>query len=239
MAEPVTVAGGMESVVLNSTGATHPYYPLSLPLPHYVPNTHSTPALLGYFSLGVLAVLSVCLPLLARRPNLGFWAKSTFMWFVLCGFIHFFFEGYFVYNHEVLAGDSFIFGQLWKEYSLSDSRYLSSDTFVLLMELITAVFDGPMAFATAYSIYKGSPFRHPAQLMTSLAQLYGNVLYYSTTLFHGAPHCRPQSYYFWGYFVFLNGFWIVLPVTLGVQSCCAMYQAVARVQALDARKKTS
>jgi len=32
-----------------------------------------------------------------------------------------------------------LFGQLWKEYSLSDSRYLTQDAFVLCMETITAV----------------------------------------------------------------------------------------------------
>ena len=32
-----------------------------------------------------------------------------------------------------------LFGQMWKEYSLSDSRYLTSDPFVLCMESITAV----------------------------------------------------------------------------------------------------
>lgn len=33
-----------------------------------------------------------------------------------------------------------LFGQLWKEYSLSDSRYLTQDNaFVLCMETITAV----------------------------------------------------------------------------------------------------
>ncbi|CAL3965508.1 unnamed protein product, partial [Diplocarpon coronariae] len=31
-----------------------------------------------------------------------------------------------------------LFGQLWKEYALSDSRYLTSDPFVLCMETVTA-----------------------------------------------------------------------------------------------------
>lgn len=30
-------------------------------------------------------------------------------------------------------------GQLWKEYALSDSRYMTSDTLVLCMEVITVV----------------------------------------------------------------------------------------------------
>lgn len=34
-----------------------------------------------------------------------------------------------------------MFGQLWKEYALSDSRYLTQDPFVLCMESITAVRD--------------------------------------------------------------------------------------------------
>jgi cholestenol delta-isomerase len=32
-----------------------------------------------------------------------------------------------------------LFGQLWKEYAFSDSRYLTSDPFVLCMETVTAV----------------------------------------------------------------------------------------------------
>ena len=38
-----------------------------------------------------------------------------------------------------MGGAQDLFGQLWKEYALSDSRYLTSDPFVLCMETITAV----------------------------------------------------------------------------------------------------
>ena len=48
-------------------------------------------------------------------------------------------SGYFALNHTRMAGMSDFFGQLWKEYSLSDSRYLTSDPFVLCMETVTAV----------------------------------------------------------------------------------------------------
>lgn len=44
-----------------------------------------------------------------------------------------------MYNHTRMAPAQDFFGQLWKEYSLSDSRYLTSDPFVLCMETITAV----------------------------------------------------------------------------------------------------
>lgn len=47
--------------------------------------------------------------------------------------------GYFSYNHANMPGKQDFFGQLWKEYSFSDSRYLTSDPFVLCMETVTAV----------------------------------------------------------------------------------------------------
>ena len=67
---------------------------------------------------------------LFERPLMSAWTA---------GFIHLFFEGYFVLNHKTLAGSQELFGQLWKEYSLSDSRYLTSDAFVVCMEAVTAV----------------------------------------------------------------------------------------------------
>jgi cholestenol Delta-isomerase len=67
------------------------------------------------------------------------------------GTIHFFFEGYFAVNHHRMPSQQDLFGQLWKEYAYSDSRYMTSDPFVLCMESITAVSLHP------YSISAGRP----------------------------------------------------------------------------------
>lgn len=49
------------------------------------------------------------------------------------------FAGYYlVYRHQ-LPGMSTLFAQLWKEYALSDSRYLTHDVFTISVETITAV----------------------------------------------------------------------------------------------------
>lgn len=58
---------------------------------------------------------------------------------MIAGCIHLFFEGYFSVNHKAMGPKQDLFGQLWKEYAFSDSRYLTSDPFVLCMETITAV----------------------------------------------------------------------------------------------------
>ena len=55
------------------------------------------------------------------------------------GTIHFFFEGYYALNQANLGSLNTLFGQLWKEYALSDSRYLTQNAFVLCMESVTAV----------------------------------------------------------------------------------------------------
>lgn len=47
--------------------------------------------------------------------------------------------GYFAFHHADMPGKQTFFGQLWKEYAFSDSRYLTSDPFVLCMETVTAV----------------------------------------------------------------------------------------------------
>lgn len=43
-----------------------------------------------------------------------------------------------------------LFGQLWKEYAMSDSRYLTSDPFVLCMETVTAVGLLPIFLLTVF-----------------------------------------------------------------------------------------
>jgi hypothetical protein len=44
-----------------------------------------------------------------------------------------------VLHHDHIAGAGDVLAQLWKEYALSDSRYLSSDPLVLCMETCTVV----------------------------------------------------------------------------------------------------
>lgn len=131
-----------------------------------------------------------------------------------------------------------LFGQLWKEYAFSDSRYMTSDAFVVCMEAMTAVcvvpnvfleqttnladyarrhqfLWGPMSFCVAFMITSEHPLRYPLQALVSLGQIYGLLLYYATSMFdlyhQGISYCRPEAYYFWVYFFFVNFIWIIIP----------------------------
>ncbi|KAG0051744.1 hypothetical protein BGZ83_003362 [Gryganskiella cystojenkinii] len=215
----------------------HPYYPRNLVLDHYVPNTNTMQQTLTilFSTFGAITVGALALAYQKRHSTLkGFGSQSTFLWFVMCGFIHTFLEGYFGINHKTLAGDQTVFGQVWKEYSLSDSRYLSSDSFVVIMENITAFAWGPLAFYTAYAMYTNKPSRYICQLIISLGQLYGCVLYYLTTIFEGSPHCDPRPYYYYFYFVFMNVFWMIVPSILIHNSIKTLYRAMKAALALEA-----
>lgn len=57
--------------------------------------------------------------------------------------------------------------------------------------------------------------RFPLQAVVSLGQIYGDVLYFATSMFDhyykNLTYCRPEAYYFWFYFFFMNFIWIVVP----------------------------
>ncbi|KAH7159626.1 Emopamil-binding protein [Dactylonectria estremocensis] len=234
----------MDAVASNFTGAdpVHPYFPLDVAIAGYAANSMGAAKLVGIFSLlccGVFAVTHVLI--LQAGVNISGGAKLATMWFALCGCIHLFFEGYFAVNHLDMASQMDLFGQLWKEYSLSDSRYLTQDAFVVCMESITAFFWGPLSFFCAYAIVHNHPLRHPIQIIVSLGQIYGDILYYATCSFskivYQIGYCRPESFYFWMYYVLCNAFWIVIPGVLLVQSVTATSEAIAKVQATEAGKK--
>lgn len=140
-----------------------------------------------------------------------------------------------------MGSDTSILTQMWKEYALSDSRYLTMDAFMFCMEAITSVFWGPMSLLCAYSIVYDLPWRHSLQTIISLGQLYGDVLYYGTCAFdeivYHKAYSRPERYYFWGYFMLLNAFWIVIPLVLLVNSFKQTSKAFAKAKAMEQNAK--
>ncbi len=50
-----------------------------------------------------------------------------------------FLKGYFIFFKGGIVSQNTLFAMLWKEYALSDSRYLTGDLFTLCIETITVV----------------------------------------------------------------------------------------------------
>ncbi|KAJ4288412.1 hypothetical protein N0V90_011647 [Kalmusia sp. IMI 367209] len=219
----------------------HPYYPIESEIVGYLANEYNTLELVSLFAVGCAVIFSCAYMTVKKlRPNVPLSDVLVLLWFTLCGFIHLFFEGYYAYNFRTIGGHQDLFGQLWKEYSLSDSRYLTADSaFVLCMESITAIAWGPLSFFTASLIAIDHPLRHSFQIIVSLGQLYGDVLYYATSLFDeamlGLTYSRPEAAYYWGYFVFMNAFWIIIPFFLickSVSACAGAFAALNKAERL-------
>ncbi|KAL1918420.1 uncharacterized protein VTP21DRAFT_3080 [Calcarisporiella thermophila] len=220
---------------MNST-IPHPYYPRTAKLPGYVPNTLSMYDCLAWVGVPVALTMGLSLFLLRQRKDLTTREKCTFVWFAVCALIHSVLEGYVGVNHKAVASDQSLLGQLWKEYAHADSRYLTSDPFVINMERITAFCWGSLSIVICYAIYHNKPYRHVAQLVVSVGQLYGDILYFATTLFEGNPHVNPHFFYVWVYFFSFNFVWVVIPSILIVRSWQHLTKAVARCQHTDKKK---
>lgn len=61
------------------------------------------------------------------------------------------FPGYWIQHHRSIPSSQALFAQLWKEYALSDSRYMVSDPFMLCIETLTVVC--PLPYPPSSRIY--------------------------------------------------------------------------------------
>ena len=88
------------------------------------------------------------------------------------------------------------------------------------METITAFIDGPLAALAVYAFVCNQHYRYVVQLLLSVCQLYGDVLYFSTEIMEGFIH-GPMYHplYFWFYFIFMNTIWIIVPLICIWESC--------------------
>jgi len=94
----------------------HPYHPVDLQLPNYVPNDRSMLELLG----GFFCFIGCCLILLwltiSGLPHMrnNLLLKLKVSWFFTCGFIHLLLEGYFGLFHRTIPEGKSVFAELCK-----------------------------------------------------------------------------------------------------------------------------
>eukprot|EP00243_Klebsormidium_subtile_P012227 TRINITY_DN7335_c0_g1_i1.p1 TRINITY_DN7335_c0_g1~~TRINITY_DN7335_c0_g1_i1.p1 ORF type:complete len:222 (-),score=11.35 TRINITY_DN7335_c0_g1_i1:472-1137(-) len=216
----------------------HPYYPRSIALDGFSSQLWSMPAILGVFAIAVFVVVGGTLLLSSGNKRLTALDRATLAWWIATGLIHSVIEGSYAIAPTFYQTTSANFlHDLWKEYSKGDSRYATRDSFVVSMETVTAFAWGPGSFLVAYALATDAPYRHAAQLLVSLGQLYGDVLYFGTCYLEGFVHSDPGWLYFYGYFVFMNAIWIVVPSLLIGQSWRAISTAFASLKPAKARPK--
>lgn len=151
-------------------------------------------------------------------------------------------EGWFSLYHEDLLGDQAFLSQLWKEYAKGDSRYLLNDNFMICMETITSCLWGPFSIWVVVAFLRQQPLRFVLQLVVSVGQIYGDVLYFLIEYRDGFQHGElGHPLYFWFYFVFMNALWLVLPGILVLDSVKQLTRAqtLLDTKATKAKSKQS
>ncbi|XP_053704532.1 3-beta-hydroxysteroid-Delta(8),Delta(7)-isomerase [Synchiropus splendidus] len=219
-----------------SAAPPHPFFPRDLVIPSYVPNDRSMWEILAFLfcASGVFLALTWLI-----TAGLGSWRRLALSWFAICGFIHGVIEGWFSLYHDVIPGDQSLLSQLWKEYGKGDSRYMIEDNFTICMETVTACLWGPLSCWIVFAFLTNQSYRFVLQLVVSLGQLYGAVLYFFTEHRDGYSHSQlGHPVFFWFYFVFMNSLWIVIPLALIVDAWRQMSTAQAHAdKPLKSKKK--
>lgn len=191
---------------------SHPYYPRDLKLPGYQPATLGFVEILSGFALSAAILIATVWIASGRLQNVTATDRRWMCWFAFTGATHFIVEGTVVIDGKFYQDRTGNFlREIWKEYAKADSRYASRESFTICMEFATAFIEGPCCFMILYGIAKRRSWRHVLQLMVSLGQLYGDILYFMTFFYEGMIHSRPEALYFWIYFVFVNAIWILVP----------------------------
>ncbi|PHH62938.1 hypothetical protein CDD81_6571 [Ophiocordyceps australis] len=189
----------------------HPYYPPSAHIAGFAPNVSPLWQLLPLFGAVLTPVVAGAYRLSRGQALLDRLAAA---WFALCGFLHVAFEGYYVVNRSSIAASQAVPAQLWKEYALSDSRYLTLDVFTVCVETLTTLILGPLCCFCLVAILCNWPARHALQSIVCTMHLYGVALYYATSLAEDVSYSRPEPLYFWLYYVGFNAPWVFVPLLL-------------------------
>ncbi|KAM3617299.1 uncharacterized protein V6R79_004466 [Siganus canaliculatus] len=222
-----------------AAGIPHPFWPRDLVIPNYVPNDRSMSEIVGFlFAVsGVFMLVTWVITSCTGSVKLGLWRRLAVCWFAVCGFVHGVIESWFALYYDILPEDQRFLSQLWKEYGKGDSRYMIADNFTVCMETITAVLWGPFSFWAVFAFLTNKPYRFVLQLIISLGQIYGAVLYFYTEQRDGYIHSEyGHPIYFWFYFVFMNALWILIPLLLIVDSWKNLSAAQARTDSNKSKK---
>ncbi|XP_020081297.1 probable 3-beta-hydroxysteroid-Delta(8),Delta(7)-isomerase [Ananas comosus] len=152
IASDVTKEPGQEGVVILITvrfrefvlTQQHPYVPRDLHLPDYVPCFLSQREIVLPYLVASLLLVTLIWLLSGRCSTITKTDRLLMCWWAFTGLTHIILEGYFAFTPEFYKEKTpHYLAEVWKEYSKSDSRYVSRDAAVVTAEGITAAIEGP------------------------------------------------------------------------------------------------
>ncbi|EFJ17679.1 sterol 8,7-isomerase [Selaginella moellendorffii] len=207
------------SVAVEIASEVQKRHPYSLAIPGFVAAQLSVVSILGIFATACALVVTLVWRFSSKLQRLENVERCLMCWWAVTGLIHVVLEGYFVFTPDFYKKKEIHYlAEVCKEYNKGDSRYAARDPAIVTVEAITAVFVGPASLLCVFAIAKEKFYQYPLQLVVSIAQLYGDTVYYGTVFVDGREFSAPGFLYYWFYFMFLNSIWILVPIVIATQS---------------------
>jgi hypothetical protein len=141
--------------------------------------------------------------------------RAVIIWSLVSGLVHFTWELGWCFVSRHLSTPDALHGwrRIWSLYGVADRRYLNADSFIEILEWVTATVGG---FLNFYVVVQASrrKLRHAlvALLLVSLMEVYGTVMYLGSEIFTGFANVNTASFVdTWLKFFAVNMLWVVFP----------------------------
>ncbi len=141
--------------------------------------------------------------------------RTVLIWSLVSGIVHFTWELSWCVVSRHLAGPEALHGwrKIWSLYGVADRRYLNADSFILVLEWVTATVGGALNFYVVVQALRRRLQRATvALLIVSVMEVYGTLMYLGSEYFTGFANVHTASAVdTWVKFVGMNLLWVVFP----------------------------
>jgi hypothetical protein len=147
--------------------------------------------------------------------NSGRLRRAVIIWSLVSGIVHFTWElGWCAFSRHLATPDALHgFRRIWTLYGVADRRYLNADSFIEILEWITATLGGFLNFYVVVQARRRR-LQHAtvALLIVSVMEVYGTLMYLGSELFTNFANVNTASFVdTWLKFFGVNLFWVVFP----------------------------
>lgn len=141
--------------------------------------------------------------------------RAVIIWSLVSGIVHFTWELSWCIVSSRLGSPDALHGwlRIWSLYGVADRRYLHADSFILILEVITATVGGALNFYVVYQARRRK-LQHAivALLIVSVMEVYGTLMYLGSEMFTHFANVNTASFVdAWLKFFAVNMLWVVFP----------------------------
>ena len=141
--------------------------------------------------------------------------RAVIIWSLVSGVVHFSWElGWCLVSRHLATPDALHgWRRIWSLYGVADRRYLNADSFILVLEWITATVGGFLNFYVVVQARRRR-LRHAtvALLIVSVMEVYGTLMYLGSEFFTNFANVNTASFVdAWLKFFAVNLLWVIFP----------------------------